>query len=59
MTSQFIPLVDLNAQYNSLKSELDAAVLNVLARGDFILGKSVGELESAFAAYCGVGHVIG
>lgn len=59
MTSQFIPLVDLNAQYNSLKSELDAAVLNVLARGDFILGKSVGEFESAFAAYCGVDHAIG
>ncbi len=54
-----IPFVDLQTQYQSLKEELDAAVLAVMKRGDFVLGGAVAEFERAFTDYCGVRHVIG
>lgn len=54
-----IPLVDLNAQYRSLKPEMDEAIARVLARGDFILGREVAEFEEAFARFIGVKHCIG
>ncbi len=54
-----IRFVDLQQQYRSLKQEIDAAILGVLDRGDFILGASVEEFERAFAVYCGVKHCVG
>src|SRR5262249_22159198 len=48
-----IPLVDLKAQYLSIKSEIDAAVLSVLGSGEYILGSEVRNFEQEFAAYCG------
>ncbi|MGO7206924.1 erythromycin biosynthesis sensory transduction protein eryC1, partial [Rhizobium ruizarguesonis] len=40
-----IPFLDLKAQYQSIKSEIDAAVLGVLASGQYILGEEVARLE--------------
>ncbi len=54
-----IPFVDLQTQYQSLKEEVDTAVLGVMKRGDFVLGGGVTEFERTFADYCGVRHVIG
>lgn len=54
-----VPFMDLKAQYHSLKDELDNAVLAVLGRGDFILGRDVGLLEEEFAKFCGTKHAIG
>ena len=51
-----IPLVDLQAQYASIKDEIDTAVLRVLASGRFALGPEVAAFEEAFAAYCGADH---
>ena len=48
-----IPLVDLQAQYASIKDEIDTAVLGVLASGKFALGPEVDAFEEEFAAYCG------
>lgn len=53
-----IPLVDTKAQYHSLKTEIDAAVLSVLASGHYVLGEEVAALEQEFAAYCGARHAI-
>ncbi|MBY4611227.1 DegT/DnrJ/EryC1/StrS family aminotransferase [Rhizobium sp. 9T] len=53
-----IPFLDLKAQYNSIKSEIDAAVLGVLASGQYILGEEVARLEQEFADYCNVKHAI-
>ena len=39
-----IPLLDTKAQYQSLKSEIDAAVLAVLASGHYVLGEEVAAL---------------
>ncbi|WP_374686571.1 DegT/DnrJ/EryC1/StrS family aminotransferase [Promineifilum sp.] len=54
-----IPFVDLQTQYQSLKPEMDAAVLAVMQRGDFVLGGAVTEFERAFAEYCGVPYCVG
>lgn len=48
---------DLKAQYQALKTEIDAGMANVLASGQFILGKQVTELEQKLAedvkrSYC-------
>lgn len=54
-----IPLVDLKAQYQSIKPELDAAIGRVLETGAFALGPAVADFESQFAPYCGVLHAAG
>ncbi|MDP1544942.1 MAG: DegT/DnrJ/EryC1/StrS family aminotransferase [Anaerolineales bacterium] len=54
-----IPLVDLTAQYHSIKKEIDAAVLSTLESGHFILGPTVSKFEESIASYLGVKHAIG
>ena len=54
-----IPFVDLQAQYQSLKAEMDAAVLRVMQQCNFILGKEVSDFERAFADYVGAKHCVG
>ena len=54
-----IPLVDLKAQYRSIKGEVDRAIANVLESGQFILGKEVAAFEQDFAAYCRAAHCVG
>lgn len=53
-----IPFLDLKAQYASIKHEVDAAVLGVLASTQYVLGEQVAEFEREFAAYCGTKHAI-
>jgi dTDP-4-amino-4,6-dideoxygalactose transaminase len=54
-----IPVLDLKAQYNSLRGEIDDALSRVLERGIFILGEEVGAFEQEFATYCGAPYGIG
>ncbi|HNB42387.1 MAG TPA: DegT/DnrJ/EryC1/StrS family aminotransferase [Anaerolineales bacterium] len=54
-----ISLVDLTAQYHSIKKEIDTAVLSTLESGHFILGPQVVKFEESIAAYLGVDHAIG
>ena len=51
-----IQFVDLAAQYQQLKPEVDAAMARVCARGDFILGEDVKLFEQEFAAFCKAPH---
>ena len=53
-----IPLVDLRAQYRSIKDDIDAAVLRVLDSAQFILGPEVATFERGFAAYCGAAEAV-
>jgi dTDP-4-amino-4,6-dideoxygalactose transaminase len=48
-----IRFVDLEAQYHSIKTEIDAAIAGVLESSAFILGPEVAAFEEEFAAYCG------
>jgi dTDP-4-amino-4,6-dideoxygalactose transaminase len=54
-----IPLVDLKAQYESIKPEVDEAIQRVIANTSFILGEEVKGFEEAFAAFCGVRYAVG
>jgi dTDP-4-amino-4,6-dideoxygalactose transaminase len=54
-----IPYLDLKAQYRSIKSEIDAAVLGVLDSTQYILGEEVAAFEREFAAYCHASQTIG
>jgi dTDP-4-amino-4,6-dideoxygalactose transaminase len=47
-----IPLVDLKAQYASIKTEIDAAISEVVESCQFVLGPKVEAFEADFAAYC-------
>ena len=54
-----IPLVDLKAQYQALKPDIDAAIARVIENTSFILGPEVRAFEDAFAAYCHAQHAVG
>lgn len=49
MTLKQIPMVDLHAQYMSIKSEIDAAISEVIETSAFIRGKHVEQFEERFA----------
>ena len=54
-----VPLFDLTRQYQSLKTELDSAVIRVLESGQFVLGPQVEVFENNAAKFLGVRHAIG
>ena len=54
-----VPLVDLQAQYASLKDKVRAALERVLASQRFVLGDEVRRLENSLAEYCETKHAIG
>lgn len=54
-----IPLLDLKAQYNTIRQEAEAVLKNVIENQDFILGAEVRELEKEVAAYCGTKYGVG
>ncbi len=54
-----IPFVDLKAQYQSIKTEVDAAIQRVLDNTAFILGREVEAFEAAFAEYVGAKFCVG
>jgi len=54
-----VPLLDLKAQYATLKPEMEKAVMGVMESQYFILGPEVEKLEKSLAEYLGVKHAIG
>ncbi|MGB2804358.1 MAG: DegT/DnrJ/EryC1/StrS family aminotransferase [Candidatus Zixiibacteriota bacterium] len=54
-----VNFVDLKAQYQTIKPEIDKAIENVISNTAFILGKAVAEFEEQFAGYCGAKHCVG
>jgi UDP-2-acetamido-2-deoxy-ribo-hexuluronate aminotransferase len=53
-----LQMVDTKTQYFKIKTEIDAAVLNVMESSQFIGGKVVNDFATNLAAYNGVKHVI-
>ena len=47
-----IPFIDLNAQYKTIKKDIQIAINEVLDQNNYILGPSVSEFESNFAKFC-------
>lgn len=53
-----IPFVDLQAQYRSIKNEIDTAMQSVISETAFIGGKYVRDFENQFATLAGVKHCV-
>jgi dTDP-4-amino-4,6-dideoxygalactose transaminase len=53
-----IRFLDLQAQYRSIKPDIEQAVLGVLDSGQFVLGEAVETFEKRFADYCGTRHCV-
>jgi len=54
-----VPFLDLKAQYNSIKAEMDNAISNVIENSAFVGGKAVSEFNKNFADFIGTNHAIG
>lgn len=54
-----IPFVDLKAQYETIRDEINEVIQEVLDSQWFILGPKVNQLEEVVAEYCGVEYGIG
>jgi dTDP-4-amino-4,6-dideoxygalactose transaminase len=57
--AHFIPMVDLKAQYRSIRLEIDEAIQGVLDSAGFIMGEAVGAFEASFSSFCGADHCVG
>ena len=53
-----IAFIDLAAQQARLRGQIDTRIQKVLDRGDYIMGREVGELETALSERLGSTHVI-
>lgn len=53
-----VPLLDLEAQYASIRAEVDAALMAVVRSQRFVLGPAVERLEAELAARTGAPHAI-
>jgi len=56
---EMIPIVDLQKQYESIKTEIDSAIKDVIDSCQFILGKRVEAFEADFATYCQSSFALG
>ncbi|ROL60651.1 DegT/DnrJ/EryC1/StrS family aminotransferase [Bacteroidetes/Chlorobi group bacterium ChocPot_Mid] len=54
-----VPLLDLKLQYNSIKEDVEKAMLEVARSQMLILGKEVENIEKSLADYLGVKYAIG
>lgn len=57
--SMKVPLLDLKAQYESIRPEVEQAIQRVIGSQAFTLGPEVEALEKALAAYCQCRYAIG
>ena len=53
-----VPYLDLKAQYQRIKPEIEAAIARVLDCCQFVLGTEVSEFEHEFATYCGTAECV-
>jgi len=54
-----VPLLNLKAQYATIKDDIDTAVAEVFVSQQFINGPQVGQLEEAVAQYSDCAHGVG
>ncbi len=59
MTHTAVPLIDLRAEYQEIRSEIDPEIQNVLESGAFILGPKERAFENDLALFHGVPYAVG
>lgn len=57
--TEIIPLVDLQAQYLSIKDEIDNSINNCISDCNFIKGPAVTDFEVSFSKYLGAEYCVG
>src|ERR687886_199566 len=57
--TEFIPILDLKPQYESLKRDIQEAINRVVESSQFVMGPDVRAFELEVAQYLGVKHAIG
>jgi dTDP-4-amino-4,6-dideoxygalactose transaminase len=55
---QTIALIDLKAQQERIRADVDRRIARVLDHGQYIMGPEIGELEEKLAAFCGARHCL-
>src|SRR5881392_464956 len=59
VATEEIPLVDLKAQYRTIRDEVRAAIDDVLEGMKLTIGPNVKEFDQELAAFCGARNAIG
>ena len=54
-----IPFLDLQRQYDSIKSEIDESIRHVITDCAFVGGPYVEAFEAEFATFCHAKHCVG
>lgn len=54
-----VPFVDLGAQHQEVRAEIDAVLAHAIDTSSFIGGPLVNKFEQHFAAFCGAEHAVG
>jgi len=54
-----VPALDLKAQYQTIREEIDQAIRSVVESQYFVMGPEVSNFEEEVARYCAVEHGIG
>jgi UDP-2-acetamido-2-deoxy-ribo-hexuluronate aminotransferase len=55
---KYMQFVDLKAQQDRIRPQIDAAIKKVLDHGNYIMGPEIAELEERLAGFAGVKHCI-
>ncbi len=58
-TTPTVPFLDLQAPYNELRSQIDAAMSRVLRSGWYLLASELSVFEDAYARYTGAKYCVG
>jgi dTDP-4-amino-4,6-dideoxygalactose transaminase len=58
-TTMMIPMVDLKRQYQTIRKDIDRAIMQVIKDSDFILGEKLQAFEKSFADFCECSHAVG
>ena len=54
-----VPLLDLRAQYDTIRDEIEPILRDVVESQWFVMGPKVADFEQAVAEYCGAEHAVG
>ena len=54
-----VKFLDLQANYQTIKIEVNTSIQKVLDKNNYILGEEVKDFENNFSRFCGVNHCIG
>src|SRR6266446_3396614 len=54
-----VVFVDLSAQYQGIRSEIESVIARVMSTADFILGSAVERFEEGYARFCGAKYGVG